>query len=154
MSDKKKICAEELMKRYCMAPHVENGSFIERHYEADPSVRAASGSIYYYVAPGEITQFHRIDCDEYWCYTAGAPLSIWTIDENGAISVSGFGIEEGCEPVIYFRKGVTFASKNLSSSDGTFLSCITVPRFSPEGFEMFSKEEIIAAYPEAKSFYE
>ena len=148
----RKITAEELMRRYSMSPHAENGSFIERHYEADPSMRAASGSIYYYVAPGERTEFHRIDCDEYWCFTAGAPLSIWTIDEKGEISVSRFGTEEGCEPVIYFRKGLIFASKNLSD-EGTFLSCITVPRFSPEGFEMFTKDEITSAYPDTKSFF-
>ena len=153
MSDKNKITAGKLMQRYSMSPHVENGFFIERHYEADPNVRAASGSIYYYVAPQEKTGFHRIDCDEYWCFAAGAPLSIWTIDEGSRISVSRFGIDEGCEPVIYFRRGVIFASQN-HSDEGTFLSCITVPRFSPDGFEMFTEDEITSTYPEAKDFFE
>ena len=152
MPNKDQITAEELMRRYSMSPHVENGFFIERHYKSDPAVRAASGSIYYYVAPGEKTEFHRIDCDEYWCFAAGAPLSIWTIDEAGGVCVSRFGTDEGCEPVVYFRKGLIFASKSLSD-EGTFLSCITVPRFSPDGFEMFTEEEITTAYPETKSFY-
>ena len=146
------IKAEELMKRYSMEPHVENGSFVERHYESDPAVRAASGLIYYYVAPNDTTEFHRIDCDEYWCHIAGAPLEICTIDESGRVSVSKFGTEEKCEPVIYFKKGVIFASKSLSVNEGTFLSCITVPRFSPEGFELFRREDIVSAYPEAKAF--
>lgn len=152
--NKEKITAEMLMERNNMQPHVENGCFIEKHYEADPKERAASGLIYYYVAPKEITEFHRIDCDEYWCFTAGAPLSIWIIDENGVLSERKFGIENNCEPVVYFRKGVIFASKSISDKEGTFLSCITVPRFSPAGFELFSKEEMTEKYPETEKFYE
>lgn len=154
MNKDKSISAESLMKRYNMEPHAENGCFVERHYEADPSKRAASGLIYYYVAPREITEFHRIDCDEYWCYTEGAPLLICTVDESGNVSTAKFGIEDDCEPVVYFPKGVIFASKSLSDEEGTFLSCITVPRFSPAGFELFGRAEITAEYPETKSFFE
>lgn len=152
--DGEKISAEMLMRRFDMAPHAENGAYIEKHYEAEPSKRAASGLIYYYVAPNEITEFHRIDCDEYWCYTEGAPLSVCKIDESGKISIVKLGVETDCEPVIYFKKGVIFASKSLSAYEGTFLSCITVPRFSQSGFELFKREEILASFPEAKSFFE
>lgn len=144
--------AEELMRRYSMLPHAENGSYIEKHYPADRGERAASGLIYYYVAPGETTAFHRIDCDEYWCFAAGMPLEIAQIDENGSVSFSRLGTEEDCEPVIYFRKGVIFASRSRAEAEGTFLSCITVPRFAPEGFEMFSTEKIAAAYPQTEKF--
>ena len=152
--DKEKITAEMLMERNNMQPHVENGCFVEKHYEADPSKRAESGLIYYYVAPKEITEFHRIDCDEYWCFTAGGALSIWIIDESGAVSEKKFGIDADCEPAVYFKKGVIFASKSLSDAEGTFLTCITVPRFSPEGFELFGREEMISKFPETEKFYE
>lgn len=49
--------ADELIKKYGMEEHIENGSFIERHYEEKVLKRAASGSIYYYVAAGEHTEF-------------------------------------------------------------------------------------------------
>lgn len=148
------MTAKELAQRYHMAQHVENGAFAERHYESKEPGRAASGSIYYYVSPGERTEFHRIDCDEYWCYIAGEPLEVWAVDENGAVSMQLLGRDEGCEPVLYLRKGMIFASRSRGTKDGTFLSCITVPRFETAGFELFSKEKMLRAYPQVKEFYE
>ena len=149
------MTAEELMKRYSMDEHVENGYYIERHYENEKPGRAASGSIYYYVGAGEYSEFHRIDCDEYWCYIKGDPLEIWQIDPKGNITVSKLGIEADCEPVVYIKQGMIFASKHFEKcSDGTFLSCITVPRFSSDGFELFTKDTILEMYPEIVRFFE
>ena len=133
------MTAKELAQRYQMAQHVENGAFAERHYESKEPGRAASGSI---------------DCDEYWCYIAGEPLEVWAVDENGAVSMQLLGRDEGCEPVLYLRKGLIFASRSRGTKDGTFLSCITVPRFETAGFELFSKEKMLRAYPQVKEFYE
>ncbi len=141
------MTAKELMDKYSMSAHVENGAFVEKHFKHEGDDRASSGSIYYYVAPSEKTAFHRIDCDEYWCYVCGAPLDLCCIEEDGTISYAKLGIEESCSPMFYFKKGVTFASKNTSSEDGTFVTCITVPRFSYEGFEMFTTEEILTKHP-------
>ena len=149
------MTAKELMQKYSMEDHVENGAFVERHYEHTGPGRAASGSIYYYVSADESTEFHRIDCDEYWCYAEGSPLEIWQVDESGRISVSLLGVEDGCEPVVYLRSGVIFASRHPKGcADGTFLSCITVPRFTYEGFTMFTKETMLKDYPQIAEFYE
>lgn len=173
------MTAKELMKKYSMSEHPENGAFVENHYENDSANRASSGSIYYYVAPGERTAFHKIDCDEYWCYVCGAPLDLCCIDEDGLVSFARLGIENNSSslasaPMHYFKKGTIFASKNTlpqrkiatyvddgtpdtmlpSEPDGTFIICITVPRFTYEGFEMFSDEEILATYPDVKSFFD
>lgn len=142
------MTAKELMEKFSMSPHPENGAFVEKHFEHEGDGRASSGSIYYYVAPNEHTAFHKIDCDEYWCYVCGSPLTLCCIDEDGTISYAKLGIEEDCSPMYYFKKGVTFASINSCSEDGTFVTCITVPRFTYDGFEMFSDEEILAKYPE------
>ena len=148
------MTAKELMKRYAMGAHVENGAFIERHYEHTGTDRAASGLIYYYVAPGERTEFHVIDCDEYWCYACGAPLEVWQIDADGRLTVERLGVDGGCEPVLYMKKGVTFASRPASDApDGTFLSCLTVPRFRYESFRLLTKEEVCTLCPEAERFF-
>lgn len=149
------ITAAELMRRFDMQAHPENGSFIEKHYPAEPGTRAESGSIYYYVAPGERTAFHRIDCDEYWCYAFGSSLEVWEIMPDGVLTVHRLGIDEGCEPMIFLRRGSIFASRNpASAQDGTFLSCVTVPRFSYEGFEMFSEREITDRCPQTLPFFQ
>ena len=147
--------AEELMQRYSMSTHLENGAFCEKHYPACGAERAASGSIYYYVAPGERTAFHQIDCDEYWIYNLGAPLELWAAEPEGKLVVRRLGAEDGCEPMIYLPKGTVFASRLPEDApDGTFLTCITVPRFSYEGFTLIGQEQMTERYPEAKHFYQ
>ncbi len=151
--------ARELASKYNMAEHPENGAFLERHYDNSSECgRAASGSIYYYVAPGEKTKFHKIDCDEYWCYTVGSDLEVWLIDEvTGSVTVKKIGAGEDAEPFVYVRKGMVFASRHSAGfdiEDGTFLVCITVPRFTYEGFTLLEDSDVIARFPEAASFYE
>ena len=149
------MTAEELARYHKMAEHPENGMFIEKHYEHTSTVRAASGSIYYYVGAKELTEFHVIDCDEYWCYTAGSPLEVWIVEpSDGSAEIKMLGTEKDCEPLIYVPKGKVFASRHPEGVDGgTFLTCITVPRFSPEGFTMLTREEMLARFPGAKDFY-
>lgn len=148
------MTAEELMKRFSLREHIENGAFVERHYENTAPGRAASGAIYYYVAADEVTEFHRIDCDEYWCFNAGADLEVWQADEDGSVKVSKLGTGEGSEPLVYLKSGVVFASKHAPGcEDGTFLTCITVPRFTYQGFEMLDKEAMLENYPNIAQFY-
>lgn len=150
--------ADELNRYYHMAEHPENGTFLELDCGeggADAAGRLPSGAIYYYVAPGEHTAFHRIDCGEYWCCNAGEPLELWTVDTQGKLSIRKLGLGEGCEPLEYFPAGVLFASRaRKGAPDGTFLTCITVPHFQYEGFEMFDREYMIGMYPETAGFYE
>lgn len=145
----------ELAKRFGMKVHEEKGLFIERHYENKNEKRADSGSIYYFVDKDEKTDFHKIDCDEYWCYNAGSTLELWIIDLDGKLIIRKCGIAEDAEPTIYIPKGAIFASRHAKNcNDGTFITAITVPRFEYEGFELFSKEEMIKKYPIISRFWE
>ena len=147
--------ASDLMKKYAMDRHAENGAYVEKHYHSDKPGRADSGSIYYYVAPGEVTKFHRIDCDEYWCHNAGTDIEIWSFTPEGVLRKHVLGTSESAEPFVFFRRGEIFASRlRADSPDGAFITCITVPRFTYEGFEMIGKEEMLRRYPESSGFWE
>lgn len=147
--------AEELAKRYAFEEHVENGMFIETDYEDTEHERPYSGSIYYYVRPGERTQFHRIDCDEYWCFNAGETLELWVIGLDGKLSIKYCGITEGAEPNVRFAAGEYFASRlTKKATDGCFVTCITVPRFTYDGFEMLEQQEAIKLFPETEKFFD
>ncbi|MBQ0110048.1 MAG: cupin domain-containing protein [Clostridiales bacterium] len=147
--------AEELIKRYTTERHVENGVFVERHYVSEKEGRADSGSIFYYVAPGERTEFHRIDCDEYWCHNAGEDIEIWSFSKGGELKKLLLGTSENASPFVFFKSGEIFASRmKKESRDGAFVTCITVPRFTYDGFEMFGKEKMISLYPESKGFWD
>lgn len=137
-----------------MQGHEENGFYLEQNYPAVSPDRAASGSILYYVPKGESTLFHRIDCDEYWCYHAGSELEVWIIDARGKLTVEKLGTDEDCKPSVYFPKGAVFGSRSpKSSADGTFFTCITVPRFSYDGFELLDREQVTALCPGADAFW-
>lgn len=149
--------AKDLIEKYNMHDHEENGIFLERHYEFLGPGRAPSGSTYYYLDYDVYSGFHRIDCDEYWVYNAGTSLEVWIIDEAGELSIKRLGLGEGEEPVIYFPKGVVFGARHMGKpeeEDGTFFTCITVPRFSYEGFELWDKEKVISLCPQAEAFWE
>ena len=148
------MTAYDLAKKFGMKIHEEKGLFIERHYEDKTSKRAASGSIYYYVDKDEKTDFHKIDCDEYWCYNAGSTLELWIINTDGKLIIRKCGISDDAEPAIYIPSGSIFASRHFSDcNDGTFITAITVPRFKYEGFELFSKYEMIKKYPFVSDFW-
>lgn len=148
------MTAKELSEHFGLDKHIENGSFLERHYESAGSERATSGSIYYYVDKDEKTEFHRLDCDEYWCYIEGTDIEVWMIDENGSLSVSELGVGNNAEPMLCIKKGTIFAAKHKSNAtDGTFICCITVPRFSYTGFELILQNELIKKYPFASEFF-
>lgn len=149
------MTAEELFQKFEMSAHPENGAFAERHYTHEGVGRASSGSICYYVATGEKTEFHRIDCDEYWCYTAGSTLEVWQVDADGELKITLLGTEGKAEPFVYIKRGTVFASKHpRGAANGTFLVCITVPRFSYDGFELIPKERMMEKYPAAVPFFE
>lgn len=146
--------AEALVKLYRMIPHEENGFYLERHYESKEAGRPASGGIYYYLGPEEISQFHVIDCDEYWVYVAGSPLEVWQITPEGEVKKQLLGAGLGLEPMVHIPAGNIFAARHLpTAEDGTFVTCITVPRFQYEGWRLVEEKEILEKYPQAEEFF-
>lgn len=145
---------QALLEKYGMKPHEENGRYAERHYPYSGEGRAASGSTYFYTAPGERTLFHVIDCDEYWCHHAGSALEVWTVSPDGTLTVRKFGTEPDAEPMLYFPKGAIFASRNPDADgEGAFFTCITVPRFDYRGFRLVEKDEVLKICPKAAAFW-
>lgn len=147
--------ADELALRFHMEPHVEGGSFLELD-EPTPmgASRAASGVIYYHLGAGEFSDFHVLDADEYWLWHAGSPLELWLADENG-VQVKRLGTDAESEPCVLLRAGTVFGARHVSgeADDGTFVSCVTSPRFSYEFYRILPKAEMLCKYPAAALFY-
>ena len=92
---------EELIRRFGLEPHPEGGYYSET-YRADKLVRrdgaaaaegtrAASTAIYFLLAEGAYSAWHRIRSDELWHFYAGSPLEIHSIDERGVLSTRKLG---------------------------------------------------------------
>lgn len=149
------MAMNELFQKYRMAPHEENGSYAECNYPFDGAGRAPSGACYYFVESGASTCFHRIDCDEYWSFNAGSSLEVWAIDPDGRLEVRTLGIESDADPLLYFPQGTVFASRAIEpAGEGTFFTCITVPRFDYNGFELVGRDEVEQVCPAARAFWE
>lgn len=67
-----------------LVPHPEGGYFREtfRDAQTDAAGRARATAIYYLLARGERSHWHRIDVVEIWHWYAGAPLDL-AICETG-----------------------------------------------------------------------
>ena len=80
------LSAAEVIRLLELKPHPEGGYFRETF--RDPRQvdgRAASTAIYFLLARGERSHWHRVDAAEVWHWHAGAPLDLEIADANGQI---------------------------------------------------------------------
>src|SRR6201989_2332571 len=70
--------AADIVARLELKPHPEGGHYREtfRDPRTDASGRSHSTAIYFLLARGERSHWHRIDAVETWHYYAGSPLTL------------------------------------------------------------------------------
>ena len=124
-----------------LKPHPEGGHFRETFRDPAPAgesdaKRAASTAIYYLLAAGEYSHWHRVDAAEVWHWYAGAPL-ILTISENGhdaGAQVLGCDFAARQRPQIVVPAGAWQTAESLGA--WTLVGCTVAPGFEFAGFEM------------------
>ena len=136
--------AKVLIEAYGLQPHEEGGHFAEVYtapFEADG--RPLAGSIYFLLDRGEVSRFHVIDCDEVWYFHEGCGMKI-TVAADGSREeyLLGNDVERGERAMIVIPKGCVFGAENLDPEGYSFVSCMTAPKFSYDGFRLVSEEEI------------
>src|SRR5436305_8277474 len=125
-----------------MKPHPEDchlrDTFPDRRREVDD--RTASTAIYFLLARGERSHWHRIDAAEIWHYYAGAPLVLEMAEENGPVRRMKLGpdIAMGERPQGVVPAGHWQAAESLG--DWTLVGCTVAPGFAFRGFETAPKE--------------
>ncbi len=79
------LSAADVIRLLGLKPHPEGGHFRETFRDARAVVdgRAASTAIYFLLARGERSHWHRIDAAEVWHWYAGAALELETAQEDG-----------------------------------------------------------------------
>jgi predicted cupin superfamily sugar epimerase len=82
------LTAEDVIALLKLQPHPEGGHFREtfRDEGKTTGTRAASTAIYFLLAAGEISHWHRVDAAEVWHWYAGAVLELSIAAEDGSIS--------------------------------------------------------------------
>jgi len=80
--------AADIIRLLELKPHPEGGHYRQtfRDSRTVDGTRAASTAIYFLLARGERSHWHRVDAVEAWHYHAGAPLRLEiAADMNGAV---------------------------------------------------------------------
>ncbi|MDH4100470.1 MAG: cupin domain-containing protein [Nitrospirota bacterium] len=145
---------EELIARYNLAPHPEGGWYREFH-RSDVSVgilpgyageRTALTAIYFLLAKGDFSAFHRVLGEEVWVHLAGDPLELVLLDkEPRSITLAPAGSGEPVAPVAIVPPNVLQAAR--TTGDYTLVTCLVAPGFDFADFSMPSREELLREYP-------
>ena len=132
--------AADIIARLELKPHPEGGHYREtfRDERVDADGRSRSTAIYFLLARGERSHWHRIDAVEVWHYYAGAPLTLQIADDGGQRSVRlGPDLAAGEAPQAIVPPHAWQAAE--SNGDWTLVGCTVAPGFEFAKFELAPK---------------
>lgn len=126
------MTAEEVVALLGLAPHPEGGFFRETFRDAaGPDGRSRGTAIYYLLAAGERSHWHRVDATEIWHFHAGAPLRLFIGRES---LVLGTDLAAGERPQGMVPPHEWQAAESLGA--WTLVGCTVSPGFEFSGFEL------------------
>jgi hypothetical protein len=136
------LTAAEVIRLLNLKPHPEGGHFCETF--RDPRTidggRAASTAIYFLLARGERSHWHRVDATEIWHWHAGVPLMLEiSPNEHGPVTRHTLGpnLATGERPQAVVPAHAWQAAQSLG--DWTLVGCTVAPGFDFNGFELAPK---------------
>src|SRR5262249_11449096 len=129
------LSAADIVALLDLKPHPEGGHYRQTFKDARSvdGARAASTAIYFLLARGERSHWHRVDAVEVWHYYAGAPLAldIAASDRGPATRVRlGPDLAQGERPQAIVPTGHWQAAECLG--DWTLVGCTVSPGFEFE----------------------
>ena len=131
------LSAADVIARLGLLPHPEGGYYREtfRDTARDADGRARSTAIYFLIAQGERSHWHRIDAVEIWLFHAGSPLALGIADGTGQRTIMlGPDITVGEQPQGIVPPHAWQAAE--TTGDWTLVSCTVAPGFDFAHFEM------------------
>lgn len=132
------LSADAVASLLDLEPHPEGGRFREvfRDVATDENGRARSTAIYFLLAAGEVSAWHRVDAVEVWHFYAGGPLAL-TLSPNGHDAEAhrlGTNLAAGERPQVVVPAGWWQAAESLGA--WTLVGCTVAPGFEFSGFEL------------------
>jgi predicted cupin superfamily sugar epimerase len=131
------VSAADIIARLELKPHPEGGHYREtfRDPRGDVAGRAVSTAIYFLLARGERSHWHRVDAAEAWHYYAGDPLILQIADSEGVRTVRlGTDLAAGESPQAVVPAQAWQAAATIG--DWTLVGCTVAPGFEFAGFEL------------------
>ena len=131
------LSAAEIIARLELEPHPEGGHYREtfRDSELDANGRARSTAIYFLLARGERSHWHRVDAVETWHYYAGGSLILQFADDDGTRRVQlGADLAAGEMPQAIVPAHAWQTAE--TAGDWTLVGCTVAPGFDFTAFEL------------------
>jgi len=120
-----------------LSPHPEGGWFRETWRSSDASGGRADGTaIYYLLAEGEQSHWHRVDATEIWHFYAGDPLRL-DVSPDGIDTqqlMLGTVLGQMQQPQHVVPAGTWQSARPLGR--WTLVGCTVTPAFDFAGFEL------------------
>lgn len=143
---------QRLIADYRLQPHPEGGWYRETHRSAERvttsrgTTRSATTSIYFLLAYGAFSAFHKLASDETWHFYCGDPVAIEMIEPSGTHSRRMLGA--GRDLQVTIGAGVYFAA-HVDTEDGyALVGCDVAPGFEFADFHLTTRSMLTAAYPQ------
>jgi hypothetical protein len=133
------LTAADVIRLLDLKPHPEGGHFRETFRDARRVAggRAASTAIYFLLARGERSHWHRLDAAEVWHWHAGAPLTLELAPHDvGPVTRVTLGpdLAGAQRPQAIVAAHVWQAAASLG--EWTLVGCTMAPGFEFAGFEL------------------
>lgn len=130
--------AARIIKTLGLSPHPEGGYYRETWVaKAEDGTRPSGTCIYFLLAAGKRSHWHRVDAVEIWHYYAGAPLSLWISQTDAGpaqVSTLGSDVLEGQQPQGIVPQGWWQSAQTLG--EWTLVGCTVSPGFQFAGFDL------------------
>jgi predicted cupin superfamily sugar epimerase len=124
-----------------LEPHPEGGWYAETWRDSpDDGSRGAGTAIYYLLAAGQRSHWHRVDATEVWHFYAGGPLRLSIASVSGSGGGPTREVTLGRDlavrqvPQAVVPAGAWQAAEPLG--DWTLCGCTVSPAFTFDGFEL------------------
>lgn len=152
--------ARAVVQALGLTPHPEGGYYRETFraalaLAAPQGTRAAATAIYFLLPAGSFSALHRVRSDETWHHYDGDPVELYTIRDDGAAQVVRLGndLARGDRPQVVVPAGMWQAAVPVGDRFA-LCGCTVAPGFDFADFEMPSRAELVARFPESRELVE
>lgn len=116
--------------------------------------RAYGTAIYYLITPESFSALHLVPQDEMFHFYAGDAVEMLQIQPSGEIKsvILGNRLQEGHSPQVLVGGNIWQGTRLVRGGQWALLGCTVCPGFEFEDFQMKSREELTALFPQHREW--
>lgn len=153
---------EEVIRFFDLQPHPEGGFYRESYRSpAGPldmgggrASRPFSTCIYYLLAAGDQSRFHRLASDEIFHFYRGDPVTWVLLNDSGEVEVKvlGCSLPEGQQVQLVVPAGTWFGGFLNEGGDYALMGTTVAPGFDFADFELADRTKLLSRFTAARDW--